>query len=441
MKKHFIKTISFAIVLVMMSSLLLVGCGSQGTAKDNASGASAQAASSAPAPAASTPAAPAEKVHLTYWHTYGDAEEPFFKENVLTEFQKKYPNIEVEALRQEAGQFGQLITTALGTGETPDVARIDLTQISAYAKQEGILALNDMEGFAEIKNQLLEGPLSTSLYKGKYYGLPLDTNCKAAIMNMNVMKKLGFTEPPKTMEEFIDASRKFSPGKYTLNISGVGDWDLFPYFWLFGGTATDPGFTKASGYLDSAQSIAALQTILDLHKEKVITIRDIDGTPDAWDGIKKGTYAMFFEGPWFWSSNPDYKDKNITYAPVPTYKGKAATVVGGEDIVIFKNSKHPKETFEFVKFLLSEDAQILMASKGQMPVLKSSIDNNQIKSDPILSTYQKQLESSFTRIPSPQASAIVQIWQDEVTKALQGKQTAEAALKTAAPKIDAELAK
>lgn len=442
MRKHFLKTIGVIILVVSTVSLIFAGCGGQaantGTTSDSSP---ADVAASAASTVATPAPAPAEKVKLTYWHTYGDAEEPAFNEKVLAAFNAKYPNIEVESLRQEGGQMNQLIVTAFGTGQTPDVARIDFMNLSAYANQDGLLPLDDLEGFAEIKGQCLDGPVSTNLFKGKYYGLPLDTNCKVAVVNMDAMKKLGLSQPPATMEEFIDASKKLSPGKYTFNVSTVGDWDLYPYFWLFGGAMTDPGFTKASGYVDSPESIAALQTMVDLHKDKVFTIRDIDGTPDAWDGIKDGTYAMFLEGPWYFSSNPDYKDKNITYAPVPAYKGKSCTVVGGESISIFKNCKHPKEAFEFVKFLLSDEAQMIMASVGQMPVLKSAINNDQVKNNPVMSVYQKQLESSNTRISSPQNSAIVQIWQDEVTKAFKGEETAEAALKAIAPKIDAELAK
>lgn len=443
MKRHYIKTVGTLIMIVAMVSLLLSACGGKAASKDPSSGSAAStapAASAAPAAETAKEAA-AENVKLTFWHTYGDAEEPVFNDSVISAFQEKYPNIQIEVLRQEGGQFNQLITTAFGTGQTPDVARVDIANIAAYAKQDGIIALDGMAEFNALKDQCLAGPLSTNLYKGKYYGLPLDTNCKAAVMNMNVMKKLGLSKAPATMEEFIDASKKVGGGKYTLNVSGVSDWDLFPYFWLFGGTVTDPGFTKATGYLDSPASIAALQKMLDLHKDKIFTIRDIDGTADAWDGIKTDKYAMFFEGPWYWSSNPDYKDKNIALAPIPTYNGKAATVVGGEDVAIFKNCQHQKEAFQFIQFLLSDEAQMIMAKVGQMPVLKSAVNNDQIKNDPVMSVYQKQLESAYTRIPSPQASAIVQIWSDEVTKAFQGKETAEAVLKTAAAKIDAELVK
>lgn len=430
MNKKIAGILSFSVAAIMTLSLVLTGCGND---SDTAGKATQQATTSEKS---------AEKVKLTYWHTYGDAEDPYFNSTILPLFQKKFPNIELEAVKQDNGQYNQLITTAFATNQTPDVARVDVNSVASYASLGGIINVDGFEGFKEIKDQCLEAPMATNLYKGKYYGLPLDTNCKAAVINMDFMKKLGFSEAPKTMEEIIDASKKASSGKYTITVSGVGDWDLYPYFWLFGGVLTDDQFTKATGYLDSPQSIAALQKIVDLHKDKVLTIRDIDGTPDAWNEIlKPDAFAMFFEGPWFFSAKPEYKDKNVVAAPIPTYNGKSTSIVGGEDVVIFKNSKHQKEAFELVKFLMSEEVQMLMATQGQFPALKSAADKDQIKNNPIFSTYQKQLETAKLRIPSPQNTAINQHWSDEVTKALLGQTTAEAALKAAAAAIDEELSK
>lgn len=437
MKRNLKLSTALFICLSIIISMVFTGCaGDTGTSEVNSPDVSSPEDNS---PEVAQTKAEEQNVTITFWHTYGDAEEPFFNSEVLPKFSEKFPNITVEAIRQ-TGDFNQILTAAFGTHQTPDVARIDISNTAPYANLGGIIELDSMEGFDEIKSLCLEGPLSTNLFKGKYYGLPLDTNCKAAVINMNLVKGLGLTEVPKTMEELVDASMKASSGKYTINVSGVGDWDMFPYFWLFGGVLTDDGFTKASGYLDSAQSIEAMQKIVELHDKKVFTVRDIDGTTDAWDGIES-EYAMFFEGPWYFSSKPDYKDKNITCAIIPSYNGKSASVVGGENIVIFKDSKYPDEAYEFIKFMLSEEVQMMMLQKGQIPVLKTAIDHEAVQNDPVIGIYMKQLESAKSRIPSPQATQINTYWSDAVTSILTGDETPEAALKKAAELIDAELAK
>ena len=236
-----------------------------------------------------------EEVTIKFWHTYGDSEEAVFLNTVLPLWEQKYPNVKIEAVRQDGSNYHQMVVTGFGTGDVPDVARIDIVNTASYAAQGGLVALSDNADFDSIKGDYLEGPLSTNFYQGKYYGLPLDTNCKAAVVNMNTMQELGLTEMPEKFEDFISAAQ--TRDSYSISVSGVGDWDLYPYFWLLGGTLTNDDYTKASGYLDGAESVAAMNKLIELHDNKVLTIRDVDGTSDAWDGISTGEYAMFFEGP------------------------------------------------------------------------------------------------------------------------------------------------
>ena len=376
-----------------------------------------------------------EPVTITFWHTYGDVETPVIDEVIIPMFEAANPDIKVEAVRQ-SGDFNQMLVTALGTGVVPDVARVDITKTSAYAKLGGIVAMDEIEGFDALKDAVLEAPLSTNLWNGHYYGLPLNTNCKAAVVNLNVLKELGFDEPPATMEEFVAACKEKAPGQYKLNVSGLGDWDLYPYFWLFGGKLTDEGFTTASGYLDSAESVAAINTMLELHEDGVFTIRDVDGTPDAWDGINS-EYAMFFEGPWA----PFNEEAGIVPTLIPTWNGKSASVVGGENIVIFSGSQKQDAAFRFVTFMLSEEVQLELLKVGVIPTLKSCVDSEAVQADPKWSVYMKQLESAQSRIPTPQASTVEQLWQDAMTEIFIEGADVQSTLTNYAAEIDIELAK
>lgn len=374
-----------------------------------------------------------EATTITFWHTYGDQETPILDEVLIPLFEAANPDIKVNAIRQ-SGDFNQMVVTALGTGVVPDVARVDITKTSAYAKLGGIAAMDAIEGFDALKDAVLDGPLSTNIWNGHYYGLPLNTNCKAAVVNLEQMKALGFDGAPATMEEFIAACKEKAAGEYKLNVSGVGDWDLYPYFWLFGGVLTDEGFTKASGYLDSESSVQAIQTMLQLHEDGVFTIRDVDGTPDAWDGINS-QYAMFFEGPWYPFSDA------IVPALIPTYNGASASVVGGENIVIFSGSKNQEAAFRFVQFMLSEEAQLELLKVGVIPTLKCLVENEAVTQDAKWSVYMKQLESAQSRIPTPQASTVEQIWSDAMNMIFLEGAGVQETLTNAAAEIDAELAK
>ena len=431
MKAYFSKLAAVFLAIAMLA-MCIAGCGGNGVPDATVNGSDHSSAASD----SSDPQQPTEEVTITFWHTYGDSEEAQFLNVVMPLWEKAHPEIKVEAVRQDSSQYHQMIVTSFGTGMSPDVARVDITNVAAYAKQGGLVALSDFADFAELSAAYLEAPLSTNLYQGKYYGLPLDTNCKAAVVNTNVLKELGLNEVPVTMEEFLAAAK--DRGIYSLNVSGVGDWDMYPYFWLFGGTLTDEGFTRATGYLDSEASIAAINKLLELHDQKIFTIRDVDGSVDAWDGINS-EYAMFFEGPWYFGSYEDCAAKGIVAATIPTYEGRSASVVGGEDIAVFATSKHQQAAYEFAKFMTSEEVQLAMLEAGQLPILKSLVGHEAVTSNPVWSVYMKQMESARARIPSPNNSAIQEIWSEAITSIFVEGADVAGTLHDAAARIDAQL--
>jgi multiple sugar transport system substrate-binding protein len=83
--------------------------------------------------------------------------------------------------------------------------------------------------------------------------------------------------------------------------------------------------------------------------------------------------AMSMDGPW---NLPRFNNimKNIdwAFAPLPEGPEKRATVVGGEYLVIFKQSSYPEEAWTFIKWIIRPDVQARWAMKsGYLPVRQS----------------------------------------------------------------------
>ena len=388
------------------------------------------------------PQAP-EPVTITMWHNFGaDTETPFFADTIIKNFMDENNHITVDVVAQGSDQYRELLITNIAADTTPDVARIDGTHMAGFAKEEALAPLDAFAGFDEVKSWLFEGNMSSCLYNGNYYALPLGTNCKTAVMDMDVMTELGFADAPKSMEEVLEAAKANKSGEYMISVSSCGAWDILPYFWLFGGELTDEGFTKATGYTNSPESVNAVTQLVQMHEDKVFTVKEIDGSVDAWDGIRENVYAMFLEGPWFFKYVPEYVDNNIVPATIPTYNGKSASILGGESIVMFDSCENKDTAFTFMKYLVQEDTQVEMAKGlGAIPVNTAAASNEVIQSNDVLKTYVDQLYSAKARIPSPASSSIEEAIKDEFTMIFNKEVDVQAGLDELAEIIDEILAK
>ena len=385
---------------------------------------------------------PIKDVEITMWHNFGaDSETPFFKDVIVAAFMETYPNIKVDVVAQGNDQYKELLITNIGAGTTPDIARIDGTHMAGFANQDALASLNNLADFDMTMSQLYEGCMSSGLYNGSYYALPLGTNCKVAVMDMDVMGDLGFTSAPETMEALIQAAKDNKSGEYMINFSSCGEWDILPYFWLFGGQISNEEFTMASGYVNSEVSVNAVNMLIELHDEKVLSIKEIDGSTDAWDGIREDVYAMFAEGPWFFKYVPEYVDLNVIAAPIPTYQGNSASIIGGESIVMFDTCENQEEAFTFMKYLVGEEAQVEMAKGlGAIPVNVDAAQNEFIQNDEVLSVYVEQLYSAKARIPSPSSSSIEEAIKDSFTMMITKEVEVQAGLDELAEILDEILA-
>ncbi|MFZ5817398.1 MAG: extracellular solute-binding protein [Bacillota bacterium] len=420
--------------ILALSLLVLAGCGSK--------------PAEAPKPAENTPkqAEPAkepEKVTITFWHTYSadGSENKTMNEVVIPAFQKKYPHITVKAVIQPYDGLHDSLVTAAAGGTTPDVMRMDIIWTPEFAKLGALEMLETYPGFNELKAKVFPGPLATNIYKGKYYGLPLDTNTQVFVYNPEFLSAAGLSAPPKTWDEFKKylSAFKGQQDKFGYAPGGTGPWAMLPLFWSLGGNVTNEDYTKASGYLNSADSVAALEELNRLLQEGLFATTLIGGQPGTWDGYKGGNYGALLEGPWFFAILGNELKGKMVGAPVPAGKGGSISVVGGENIVMFKSAKHKEAAWQFIQFLLSDEAQVAMARTGQMPVTHSASANPVMKEAGYYDAYVEQLKTAKPRTPVPAWNKIDKILNDAFESVFRSKATAKEALDKAAKEIDALL--
>lgn len=345
------------------------------------------------------------KVTLTFWHTYSDTEEKVFNEKVIPDFEKKYPNIKVKSVKYPTNNFKQQVIQAIAGKSGPDVLRADVTWVPQLASLGGLYDVGSRSGFSDIKSKSFAAALETCLWNGKYYGVPNDTNTKIAVYNTSTLKEAGLDSAPKTFDELLSAAKTLK-SKHTNGLIGVGGtavWSMGPYFLSLGGQYCNTKYTKASGYINSDKSAAALQKLVDAYDQGLIGKCIFGGQPGTWDGLKANNgYAVIDDGPWFFSLQDKSVTSKYTEALIPSGDGGSVSLVGGEDLVMTKNCKNQDAAWEFMKYLSStEYPQKTMALEADcIPTYTPVANSSDVTSDTTMKLYVEQLKTAWARIPN-----------------------------------------
>lgn len=379
---------------------------------------------------------------VIFWNAYNTVspENTTLITRVIPAFQKLYPNVTVYSQNIPYPSLLQKLIASIAGGSGPDVVRSDIIWVPQLAKIGAISSTDDI--MAMRKSEFYPGPVSTTYYQGHFYGLPLDTNTRVLIYNKTLFAQAGIKTPPVTTDQFMADAQKLSGlGKNIFGYaeSGLDAWNILPWFWSFGGGVTDAKFTRATGYLNSAKSVAALQFLVDLKDKNFLSPSILGGGLATSDAIGKNQAGMILDGPWmppiFKASYPKLQ---FAMAPMPAGPGgRSASVVGGEDIVQLKSSKNSAAARAFMQFMTSSQAQLLMGEVGQMPVLKSLAHNAQLPS--YYSVFNKQLQTAYARTVSPNWTKIDTVLTDAFNRAIRHQATPTAALDSAASQIDSLL--
>lgn len=397
-----------------------------------------------PAAVATLSSGAAVSGEITFWHAYsaGGGEIKALENTIIPNFEKLHPGVKVKAVQIPDKDMHQKLVTAAAGQSLPDVVRADIVTVPELAKIGVLTPLSDaMPDFQSWADKMFPGPLATNKYNGKSWGLPLDTNTKVVIYNDDALKANGVASVPKTLDELKAAADKVG-GKYILAEGGSGAWQMLPYIWSNGGDMTDPDVKKSSGYLNGPKAVAALQMIVDLYNKKAIPgviLGGSGGTPTG-DGLPKGMYPTIVDGPWTFpnmaTSYPNFHPKT---SPMFSGAGGSVSVVGGEDIVMTQQSKNKELGAEFIRYMLSPDAQKAMGQVGQLSAEKEMAET-MAAIQPYYGAFLEQLKTAKPRPATPQWAKVDDIFTKQAQLALQGKLSAQEAMDAAVAQIDPLLA-
>lgn len=389
-----------------------------------------------------------EPVTLTFWGTYGNggnsAQTDVLTKELIPAFEEANPGITVTYVDMPYDGLKQKLTTSAAGGELPDLIRSDIGWVAQFAELGVFKQLDgNMPGFDDLAAAVYPGTLATTAWNGHHYGLPLNTNTRVLVANQSALDAAGLDAAPATFDELRELAEGLEgKGIAAFADSGLNAWNVMPWIWSAGGDIADEGLTRSTGVLDSEQSVAGVQLLVDLYQAGAIPnlITGNAGATSTSDGLPGGEYATILDGPWMkdiWEGQ--YPDFTPVYAPVPAGDGGSISVVGGESIVVTEGTEHEEAAYKFVEFTQSKEYQLGMAGAGQMTV-KPEFADAQAALDPYYQAFSDQLQTARARLVIPQADEVDTILSTELVPAFEGKVSVKEALSAAATQIDAFLA-
>ncbi|MEG0687630.1 MAG: extracellular solute-binding protein, partial [Hungatella sp.] len=200
MKKRLVS--GFLAAAMVITSLTACGGGTSGT---TASGdATAKATEGGVTTAANN--ADGEREKIVFWYSHSGDEAASFEKAIATynESQTKYV---VEGL---SVTDKQKIIVAISGNEAPDVIEVSNQDVVSYANNGLVESLTDLasKDSYDLTGIFAEQALAANTLDDTVYGMPLASMIIQMFYNKEILKEIGYTEPPKTMEELYEMAVK-----------------------------------------------------------------------------------------------------------------------------------------------------------------------------------------------------------------------------------------
>jgi ABC-type glycerol-3-phosphate transport system substrate-binding protein len=361
-------------------------------------------------------------VTLTAWYSAWSTPEVNARSlEFLKQFQQLHPHITVDWQGVEwagAGAMLAKLPVAAASGYMPDTFRSHWSIHGSVVHQGWVRPLDEQMKAAKLaRADFTPSTWDIASYRGRIYGVPNDAYAYAPWWNKDVFAKSGLDpeKPPTTFDELLDVSVRVhragaadaaggpsGPG----GASGGGQGEIGQLGWnykmtapghfafLFGGNVYDK--EKEHVTPDDPGVVEALSWLLALTKRQ----GGHAAVEKFWEGrgsTLTGTYPFYTGHMAFMTAGTGNYQYLQKFAPdarfgVMLYPGKRAQAVGGaggaqeaqrnventtvqtEILPISQASKHPDETWAFLKWLLVDQAAEWAWRSVSTPCLIRAID-------------------------------------------------------------------
>jgi len=314
------------------------------------------------------------RIKITYQTIETLPEQRKALKQLVSEFEKAYPDIKVEVLTSTTSF--QKLNVQIAGRNTPDVFYYVTDRLPGLVYR-GVLL--DLSPFVSKMDMTRYFPQTVESCKigGKFWCFPFHFSTDILFYNKGLFDKEGLAYPNKkwTWQDFLKAARRLTKKSKGRTIQ-YGTLQPRPLLVIksFGGKCFSNNLKSCT--LNSPQTKDALKFIMDLDTRygvapSPVSIKDMERM-DGVDMFSTGRVAMFMGRTFMLSEFKKLKNFLWDIAPVP--KGvirSSRLAVGGN--CISSATRYPKEAWEFVKFFSGRQGSFICGVSGDcVPALKEA---------------------------------------------------------------------
>ena len=330
------------------------------------------------------------RVELTYWPA-PNPQEMQLADSLVNVWNRLHPDVHVRMQPIPVSQSTEEVLLAAIAGKTtPDVcSNIWPGALQDYTRAGGLVALDTFSDFDSIASLRTPAELLNTFRSddGHCYQMPWKTNPVMMYYNKAIFEKAGITTVPRTYSEYFAAGEKVKQIGGTTGETQVwmGERDIRPIWWQrlfdfypFYIAASDGKTLFAHGSIafENPAAVGVFGFFQQCYRSHLFPRTFFQGG-DPFLLEKKATH---FAGPWVVPTIAKFAPQiryGVAPLPVPDeHQGPVYTYGDFKNIAIFSNTKHPNESWQFLKFLIRAEHDLLLLSiADQIPIRGDLLTN------------------------------------------------------------------
>jgi len=407
-------------------------------------------ATAAPQEPASEPAPQKDPVTIQFWHIYSDGEIKALMDELIAEFEAKYPYITVDQLGVSFWDYWTKLTTAVAGGSGPDLALNEIGNVGARA---GTGTLVNLDKYIQRDNydlsQLFPVLVEQSKWEGSFYQMPFESDVRLLYYNKAAFREAGLDpeKPPQNWDEWAEYAEKLTKmnGGLIDRIGfspALGNMYMWTLAWTNGGDFWDddlnPTFTKP-------ENVEALKWMADVqakYGQRAFSAFQSQAGSLGYSPFIAEKVAMIVDNNTLYGDILRYNpDLEFGVAPIPYQVSPASWSAGFSlEIIDNKDEARADAAWELMKFLLDKDTQIRLheMTRGLYSNM-NAVGDPKFMQDPVWKTMIDIMEFTRFREYVPGSPAWANHIQPQVEAVLLGEMTPEAALQKAQELVETEL--